>query len=162
MFDIGWTEITIILIVAIIVIGPKDLPRVLRTVGQWVGKAKAMTREFRGHVDDMIRDTELDEVKKQIESAGSFDANDALEKAIDGDGEIKNAFDFSGDEFANPTDLDDPSYDEDTEDDPDGTAVLDDDDGVEQLPDNQLEGITELEQEEESAAVEVQPKEYKT
>ena len=162
MFDIGWTEITIILIVAIIVIGPKDLPRVLRTVGQWVGKAKAMTREFRGHVDDMIRDTELDEVKKQIESAGSFDANDALEKAIDGDGEIKNAFDFSSDEFANPTDLDDPSYDEDTDDDPDGTAMLDDNDGVKQLPDNLPEGITELEQEEESAAVEVQPKEYKT
>ena len=162
MFDIGWTEITIILIVAIIVIGPKDLPRVLRTVGQWVGKAKAMTREFRGHVDDMIRDTELDEVKKQIESAGSFDANDALEKAIDGDGEIKNAFDFSGDEFANPTDLDDPSYDEDTDDDPDGTAMLDDNDGVKQLPDNLPEGITELEQEEESAAVEVQLKEDKT
>ena len=161
MFDIGWTEITIILIVAIIVIGPKDLPRVLRTVGQWVGKAKAMTREFRGHVDDMIRDTELDEVKKQIESAGSFDANDALEKAIDGDGEIKNAFDFSGDEFANPTDLDDPSYDEDTDDDLDGTAVLDDDDGVEQLLDNLPEGITELEQEEESTAVEIQPKEDK-
>tara|TARA_B100000315_G_scaffold259491_1_gene315766 strand:+ start:5611 stop:6096 length:486 start_codon:yes stop_codon:yes gene_type:complete len=160
MFDIGWTEITIILIVAIIVIGPKDLPRVLRTVGQWVGKAKAMTREFRGHVDDMIRDTELDEVKKQIESAGSFDANDALEKAIDGDGEIKNAFDFSGDEFANPTDLDDPSYDDDEDDDPDGTAVLDQDEPA-QLPDDMPEGMPEIEREEEPAAVEVANKEDK-
>jgi sec-independent protein translocase protein TatB len=126
MFDIGWTEITIILIVALIVIGPKDLPRVLRTVGQWVGKAKGMTREFRGHIDDMIRDTELDEVKKQIESAGSFDANSAIENTIDPDGEIKNAFDFSEDK-GNPTDLDDPSYDdEDDPKDPDGTAVYDD------------------------------------
>ena len=86
MFDIGWTEITFILIFAIIVIGPKELPRVLRTVGQWVGKAKSMTRDFRGHVDDMIRDTELDEVKKQIDSVGLFDPNTALEDTIDSDG----------------------------------------------------------------------------
>ncbi|MBT4588636.1 MAG: twin-arginine translocase subunit TatB [Rhodospirillaceae bacterium] len=152
MFDIGWTEITIILIVAIIVVGPKDLPRVLRTVGQWVGKAKSMTREFRGHVDDMIRDTELDEVKKQIESAGSFDANTALENTIDPDGEIKNAFDFSGDEFANPVDLDDPAYDEDDPDDPDGTAVYDDDeldeDETAELPDAAPEGMPEIAAEE--------------
>lgn len=127
MFDIGWTEITIILIVAIIVIGPKDLPRVLRTVGQWIGKAKSMTREFRGHVDDMIRETELDEVKKQIEQAGSFDVNSALENSIDSDGKIKDAFDFTGDEFSNPVDLDDPSYKDDDPDDPDGTQVYDDD-----------------------------------
>ena len=100
MFDIGWTEITFILIFAIIVIGPKELPRVLRTVGQWIGKAKSMTSEFRGHVDDMIRDTELDEVKKQIDTAASFDPNAALESTIDSDGEIKSAFDFSGDEVA--------------------------------------------------------------
>lgn len=109
MFDIGWTEITFIIIFAIIVIGPKELPRVLRTVGQWIGKAKSMTREFRGHVDDMIRDTELDEVKKQIDSAGSFDPGTALEDTIDSNGEIKSAFDFSGDEFSNPADLDDSS-----------------------------------------------------
>jgi sec-independent protein translocase protein TatB len=124
MFDIGWTEITFILIFAIIVIGPKELPRVLRTVGQWVGKAKSMTRDFRGHVDDMIRDTELDEVKKQIDSVGSFDANSALENTIDSDGEIKSAFDFSGDDFSNPVDLNDPSYADPLDNDvlPDGKA----------------------------------------
>jgi len=112
MFDIGWTEITIILIVAIIVIGPKELPGVLRTVGQWVGKAKSMTKEFRGHVDEMIQDTELNEVKQQIDSAGSLNANTALKNAIDADGEIEDAFDFSGVEFSNPVDLEDPSYDD--------------------------------------------------
>ena len=86
MFDIGWTEITFILIFAIIVIGPKELPRVLRTIGQWVSKAKSITSEFRGHVDEMIRDTELDEVKKQIENAGSFDPNATLANTIDADG----------------------------------------------------------------------------
>ena len=113
MFDIGWTEITFILIVAIIVIGPKELPRALRTVGKWVGKAKSMTGEFRDHVDDMIRDTELDEVKKKINSAGSFDPNSALEEAIDPKGEIKNAFDFSEDKYSNPADLDDNYVDDD-------------------------------------------------
>ena len=112
MFDIGWTEITFILIFTIIVIGPKELPRVLRTVGQWVGKAKSMTSEFRGHVDDMIRDTELDEVKKQIDSAGSFDPNSALEETIDPDGDIKSAFDFNEDKYSNPSDLDDATLDE--------------------------------------------------
>ena len=136
MFDIGWTEITVILIVAIIVIGPKDLPRVLRTVGQWVGKAKSMTGEFRGHVDDMIRDTELDDVKNQIQSVSSFDADSALENTIDADGEIKSAFDFSGDEFSNPVDLNDPSYDEE---DPNGTAAYND-----SKNDEQEELVTEL------------------
>jgi sec-independent protein translocase protein TatB len=136
MFDIGWTEITVILIVAIIVIGPKDLPRVLRTVGQWVGKAKSMTGEFRGHVDDMIRDTELDDVKNQIQSISSFDADSALENTIDADGEIKSAFDFSGDEFSNPVDLNDPSYDEE---DPNGTAAYND-----SKNDEQEELVTEL------------------
>ncbi|MDA0239891.1 MAG: Sec-independent protein translocase protein TatB, partial [Proteobacteria bacterium] len=50
MFDIGWTEIAIIGLVALIIIGPKDLPRVLRTLGQWTAKARGLTREFRGHV----------------------------------------------------------------------------------------------------------------
>ena len=118
MFDIGWTEITIILIATIILIGPKDLPKVLHTVGKWIAKAKSMTREFRGHVDDMVKESELDEVKSQVESLGSFDANTAIENTIDSDGDIKSAFDFSGDEFSNPIDLDDSSYNEDVSGDP--------------------------------------------
>lgn len=107
MFDIGWTEITIIVIVAIIVVGPKDLPRVLRTVGQWVGKAKAMTREFRGHIDDMIEETDLADIKKQIDSVGSMDVEKIVENSIDPNSEIKEAFDFSGDEFSNPLEIKD-------------------------------------------------------
>ena len=104
MFDIGWTEITVILVIAIIVIGPKDLPKVLRTVGQWVAKAKAMTRDFRGHVDEMIRETEIDEVKKQIDSIDKFDANSALENTIDADGDIREAFDFDDSNTIDPND----------------------------------------------------------
>ena len=109
MFDIGWTEITVILVIAIIVIGPKDLPKVLRKVGQWVAKAKAMTRDFRGHVDEMIRETEIDEVKKQIDSIDKFDANSALENTIDADGDIREAFDFDD---SNTIDSNDQSQNE--------------------------------------------------
>ena len=109
MFDIGWTEITVILVIAIIVIGPKDLPKVLRTVGEWVAKAKAMTRDFRGHVDEMIRETEIDEVKKQIDSIDKFDANSALENTIDADGDIREAFDFDD---SNTIDSNDQSQNE--------------------------------------------------
>ena len=109
MFDIGWTEITVILVIAIIVIGPKDLPKVLRTVGQWVAKAKSMTRDFRGHVDEMIRETEIDEVKKQIDSIDKFDANSALENTIDAEGDIREAFDFDD---SNTIDSNDQSQNE--------------------------------------------------
>ena len=109
MFDIGWTEITVILVIAIIAIGPKDLPKVLRKVGQWVAKAKAMTRDFRGHVDEMIRETEIDEVKKQIDSIDKFDANSALENTIDADGDIREAFDFDD---SNTIDSNDQSQNE--------------------------------------------------
>ncbi len=100
MFDIGWTEIAVIVIIAIIVIGPKDLPRALKTVGEWVGRAKSLTREFRRHVDDMIRESELDDIKKQIESVGNTDVSSMVEHSIDPKGELKDAFEFGGEEFS--------------------------------------------------------------
>lgn len=71
MFDIGWTEMALIAAVAIIVIGPKDLPMALKTVGQWIAKARAMAREFQGSVDEMIRESEIDKLKKDVEEAAS-------------------------------------------------------------------------------------------
>ncbi len=65
MFDIGYSEFLLIGIVALVVIGPKDLPRVLRQVGQWVGKARGMARHFRTGIDTMIRESELEEMSKQ-------------------------------------------------------------------------------------------------
>ena len=71
MFDIGWTEMALIAAVAVIVIGPKDLPMALKTVGQWMAKARAMAREFQGSVDEMIRESEIDKLKKDVEEAAS-------------------------------------------------------------------------------------------
>lgn len=73
MFGIDSPELLVIAIVALIVIGPKELPSLLRSWGQWMAKARGMASEFRGHVDEMVRQSELDEVKKQIESTAGID-----------------------------------------------------------------------------------------
>lgn len=67
MFDIGWSELFVIAIVALVVIGPKDLPHAFRMVGQWVAKARAMAREFQGHVDELMRETQVDEMKREFQ-----------------------------------------------------------------------------------------------
>lgn len=93
MFDIGWSEMAIVLLVALIVIGPKDLPRVARTMGQWVGKGRAMAREFQRALEDMAREAELDKVKNEIEKAGRTNVGKTIEKSIDPSGELSKAFD---------------------------------------------------------------------
>lgn len=65
MFDIGPSELLLCAIVALVVIGPRDLPRVLRTVGQWVGRARGTARHFRSGIDAMIREAELEEMQKK-------------------------------------------------------------------------------------------------
>lgn len=73
MFDLSWTELLIVAAVAIIVVGPKDLPRALRAVGRWSGKAKRMARDFRRQFDEALREAELDTIKKEVESVGKID-----------------------------------------------------------------------------------------
>ncbi|HEX8444521.1 MAG TPA: Sec-independent protein translocase protein TatB [Allosphingosinicella sp.] len=65
MFGIDSTELLVVAIVALVVIGPKDLPNVLRTVGNWVGRARGMARHFRSGIDTMIRESELEEMEKK-------------------------------------------------------------------------------------------------
>lgn len=65
MFDIGGTELLMIAVVALIVIGPKDLPRVLRVIGRYTGKARAMSHHLRAGFDEMLRQAELEEMEKQ-------------------------------------------------------------------------------------------------
>lgn len=65
MFDVAPTELLLVAIVALVVIGPKDLPRVLRVLGQWVGKARRVASQFRSGFDEMIRESELAEMEKK-------------------------------------------------------------------------------------------------
>src|SRR3954470_5886020 len=65
MFGIDSTELMVIALIALVVIGPKDLPRVMRTVGEWVGRARGMAGHFRAGVDNMIRESELADMEKK-------------------------------------------------------------------------------------------------
>lgn len=91
MFDIGWDEILVVGLVALIVVGPKDLPELIRTVGGWMRKAREMAGEFQGHVDEMMKDADLADVKKQFDEIRGFDVKGEIEKAIDPKGELQDA-----------------------------------------------------------------------
>ena len=67
MFDIGWSEIAVIAVVALIAIGPKELPGVLRMVGQWMGKARKMAAEFQGQFQEAMREAEMADLKKSFD-----------------------------------------------------------------------------------------------
>ena len=98
MFDIGWSEMAVILLVALVVIGPRDLPRVARTLGRWVAKGRAMAREFQSALEDMAREAELDKVKSEIEKAGRTNLGKSIENTIDPTGELGKAFDPNAEE----------------------------------------------------------------
>ena len=98
MFDIGWGELVLVGIVALIVIGPKELPTVLRTLGQYMAKIKRMAGEFQGQFQEAMREAEVDDLKKQAEDLHSSvtdfanidplaDSQEAIDHAAEGAGE---------------------------------------------------------------------------
>src|SRR6202043_2037400 len=89
MFDIGWSEFVLIAVVALIAIGPKELPGMLRTVGQWMGKARKMAAEFQGQFQEAMREAEMADLKKSFdevrEAASGFTSGNlmtSLEKDV--------------------------------------------------------------------------------
>jgi len=100
MFDFAWSELALIAVVALIVIGPKDLPRVLKIVGYWVRKARGIAREFQGSIDQMVREAELEDVKKNLDKATGFDFGNEIKKTVDPKGEIEQA--LAAPELPNP------------------------------------------------------------
>lgn len=93
MLDIGWSEMLVILLVALVVIGPKDLPKVARQVGRWTGKARAMAREFQRSFDDMAREAELEEIKAGLQKVSSGNLESTIRETIDPDRELERAVD---------------------------------------------------------------------
>ena len=83
MPDIGWSEMAVIAILALIVIGPRDLPRVMKTVGQWVRKARSVTREFQSSVDEMIREADLEDARKALRSAETINPETLVSDTVD-------------------------------------------------------------------------------
>lgn len=81
--DIGWFELLVVVGLAIIVVGPKDLPRLMRTMGRWAGKAQKMAMEFRHSFDDMVRETELDDLRAQVDELKKSNPLADIEEALD-------------------------------------------------------------------------------
>lgn len=81
--EIGATELLVIAAVALIVVGPKDLPILLRKVGQWVAKARGMANEFRASFDEMARQSELDELRREVQALRSGQFADPLRAGDD-------------------------------------------------------------------------------
>jgi sec-independent protein translocase protein TatB len=92
MFDFAWSEILVIGVVALIAIGPKDMPAAIRAVSSMVKKARRMAAEFQTHVDEMVREADLADVKKTFNEIRNFDIPSALEKHIDPDRSLRNTF----------------------------------------------------------------------
>jgi sec-independent protein translocase protein TatB len=92
MFDFAWSEIALIGVVALVLIGPKDLPIAIKTVTTMIKKARRMAAEFQTHVDDMVKDADLSEVRDQFREIRSMDIRGAITRAVDGDGSIREAF----------------------------------------------------------------------
>ncbi len=97
MFDIGWQELFVVAVLALIVIGPKDLPRALKTVTGVLRKMKGMAREFQSGLDDIVKESELMDMKKQIEAETGGDLRKEIENSIDPGGEFSKDFQDLGD-----------------------------------------------------------------
>jgi sec-independent protein translocase protein TatB len=92
MFDFAWSEIALIGVVALIAIGPKDMPAAIRTVSRFVKKARRMAAEFQTHVDEMMREADLHEVRDTVRGLRSFDLRGTIERHVDEDGSLRRAF----------------------------------------------------------------------
>jgi len=91
MFDLSWGHIVVIAVVALVVIGPKELPTVLRTAGQWMGKVRRMAAEFQGQFQEALREAEMADLKQHFDDIGAaarniphFDPIATVRKEIEG------------------------------------------------------------------------------
>jgi Tat protein translocase TatB subunit len=80
MFDIGWMEMAVIVIIALLVVGPRELPRVIRSINEWLGKARSMAREFKSGLDDIANQTDLANLKTDMEGL-AHEANSMIDEA---------------------------------------------------------------------------------
>lgn len=93
MFDLGWQELFLVAVVAIVIVGPKDLPQALRAIMHFVRKARGLAREFQSGIDELVREAELDDIKRQVNSARRGDYTEHLRNAVDPGGTLTEDFD---------------------------------------------------------------------
>jgi sec-independent protein translocase protein TatB len=92
MFDLGWTEIAVIVVVAVVVIGPKDLPGAVRGVAQQIARLRRWAAEARGTLDEVVREVQLEEIRNQINEIRNFDIKGEMERAVDPTGDLRKTF----------------------------------------------------------------------
>src|SRR3982751_1510805 len=92
MFDLAWSEIALIGVVALVVIGPTDLPEAIRGLARGVQKLRRMAGEFQSQADELVREANLEEVRSSINEIRNFNFRDTIEKAVDSDGTIRKTF----------------------------------------------------------------------
>ena len=88
LLDFGWSELMLIGIVALVFIGPKDLPKALRVAGFWVRKARMLSREFQSSVEQMVREAELDEMRQELKKATEIDLEKEFRQTVDPTGSL--------------------------------------------------------------------------
>ena len=93
MLGFSWAEIGVIMGVALLVIGPKDLPAAIRAVAAMIRKARGLAAEFQGHVNDLVREADLADVQNEFRNLRNFNLASAVERHIDPDGDLSRAFD---------------------------------------------------------------------
>ena len=92
MFDIAWSELLLIVVLMLVVMGPKDLPKMMNGVGRMMAKARGFAREFTGTIHQMAKEAELDDIIKKANRAQSIRPTDIVKSALDPDGDIDEAF----------------------------------------------------------------------
>ena len=80
MIDIGWSEMAVVVLIAVVVMGPKELPRAMRAAAKWVRKARGLAREFQSGVDDMIREADLEDARKALDATRNLDVGKIIEE----------------------------------------------------------------------------------
>jgi sec-independent protein translocase protein TatB len=98
MLDVSWQELFLIGVVALIVIGPKDMPQVMRAMAGLVRKARALSREFQNGMAEMMREAELDDLRRKLDEGGRVDLDRTVKDTLDPTGTLREEFDPS--EFA--------------------------------------------------------------
>lgn len=100
MLGLDWTELALIAVVAVVVIGPKDLPEAVRGVAKGIQKLRRMAGDFQTQVDEVVREAKLEDVRSQINEIRNFDIRSVVEKEVDKDGSLRKT--FTEDPIGNP------------------------------------------------------------
>jgi sec-independent protein translocase protein TatB len=101
MFDLGWSELLFVAVIAVLVLGPKELPTAMRTLAKWVRKARLLASDVQRQIDDVVRESELEDLRREANKIAHTDIGRQIDRAVDPDGSIARGLRF--DDRVDPT-----------------------------------------------------------